>query len=884
MSDVSQGDGWWIASDGKWYAPEQHPEYVAPIIPAAAPSDSVDITVPAAETLAMPAMSQPPLTTDPFASATPGDAGTMLPDGAVPPAEASSKRGLLLGMGALILVVGLGFLLFRLFSGGGGTGAASPEAAVEQFIASIAEGDPVGIAEVFDPDEIEGWIGSFTPAIDIAESLQPDRGELDDQFDEFAAEIFDAIDVEITGPAGQDFSFETTPLDNNDRITSVRVTGVDVILRATELQGETLILGPPDTPIGVDLSVVDGAGLELRDEFGGLDIRAFAPGQETQNEFAEDVHLDLVTVKKDGEWYISIGYSILEVARNSGDVDLGRPDFGRAYQLVESGDGGAESAEEAVRAFVSAMERFDYDAMIALTDPLSLPYLHDYQPVIDREVNPRDLRDLADEADLQVTTLELGTRPWNDRTLVTMTEISGRVADGTFSLNTDTWCAEAVSGDGERIEGCLEDGISEGLYELGEDDIDPSDLIPEDLGMVVIERNGRWFLDPLGTMGFYADQLAETATDLNLDETFASNAALGMDVEDFVVMSGPVASAGQPATGTADEEATRVGVALDLSGYEQSAIDNFDPVQVAVARVTSTEDSSFIGFDDRRAKDIEWVAVYNVDSDSNPVYPAVVLDTVGDVTVELFDAEVQVVDGEFDGAIGDDGRPLVLVFESFDPLEFSGTASYQTVYGYDDFGVVIDGSFAANSFGDPSYGMFAVVSGKPGETFSIQSMAFEPTPVPEPDPSGQFFDDDRVSRFSGVAALGGFDTFAFDQPGGYFDGCGPDDPDVTSYAFEHFDRTGLLLVTPYPSEERAKAAFDALTTMASPCDSFPSLIIENIEVEPDFDAVTITLTSEGVSESSFEWYARRGDVIVVATGDTYDELLEGWEVISSYGG
>ncbi len=28
MSDVSQGYGWWQASDGKWYAPESHPDYV----------------------------------------------------------------------------------------------------------------------------------------------------------------------------------------------------------------------------------------------------------------------------------------------------------------------------------------------------------------------------------------------------------------------------------------------------------------------------------------------------------------------------------------------------------------------------------------------------------------------------------------------------------------------------------------------------------------------------------------------------------------------------------------------------------------------------------------------------------------------------------------
>ena len=30
MSDVSQGEGWWIASDGKWYPPEATPQYPTP--------------------------------------------------------------------------------------------------------------------------------------------------------------------------------------------------------------------------------------------------------------------------------------------------------------------------------------------------------------------------------------------------------------------------------------------------------------------------------------------------------------------------------------------------------------------------------------------------------------------------------------------------------------------------------------------------------------------------------------------------------------------------------------------------------------------------------------------------------------------------------------
>jgi hypothetical protein len=30
MSDQSQGPGWWVASDGRWYPPEQHPNYTPP--------------------------------------------------------------------------------------------------------------------------------------------------------------------------------------------------------------------------------------------------------------------------------------------------------------------------------------------------------------------------------------------------------------------------------------------------------------------------------------------------------------------------------------------------------------------------------------------------------------------------------------------------------------------------------------------------------------------------------------------------------------------------------------------------------------------------------------------------------------------------------------
>jgi uncharacterized RDD family membrane protein YckC len=37
MSDVSGGPGWWQASDGRWYPPEQHPSYAPPPPPPTSP-------------------------------------------------------------------------------------------------------------------------------------------------------------------------------------------------------------------------------------------------------------------------------------------------------------------------------------------------------------------------------------------------------------------------------------------------------------------------------------------------------------------------------------------------------------------------------------------------------------------------------------------------------------------------------------------------------------------------------------------------------------------------------------------------------------------------------------------------------------------------------
>ncbi len=63
MSETQQGAGWWQASDGKWYAPELHPNYVAPT--ASSPTEDVSPT-------AGPGAKEAPEAVAPGASAPPG--------------------------------------------------------------------------------------------------------------------------------------------------------------------------------------------------------------------------------------------------------------------------------------------------------------------------------------------------------------------------------------------------------------------------------------------------------------------------------------------------------------------------------------------------------------------------------------------------------------------------------------------------------------------------------------------------------------------------------------------------------------------------------------------------------------------------------------------
>jgi|GEM_PF-1181926 len=898
MSDTSQGEGWWVASDGKWYAPEQHPDYVAPAPPVTPPNY-------AADTMAVPAPGQPvvpssgPAPTGPSFEATGpatqtfgAAAGTSTqtqsvqslndPNYNLPESDndSSSKRGLLLGLGAVILIVGLGFLAFRFFGGGSSAGgAASAEGAVDQLIASVNDRDLVGFVDVFDPDEIDAWFGSFAPAVAEFESLSDDGAEMRDELTDTYSSIFESFDYSLTGENGEPVTYEVEPLDADGRINRVRVLGLDFTLSVPEAE-TALIIGSGNDVAAVDFSEVDGTSIELRDERSGLAARLLRPGFPTENEFAENVHLDLVAVEKDGKWFISIGYSILEIARDQGGFDgFPNPEYGRAFGLVDNQTGGAESPEAVVQEYFTAIESLDYTTLIELTDPYATPYLHDYQVLIDSELSDADRRDAAREINLRFDDLELGRSEWEGRTLVTTTDVSGQIGEGgSFTVDTETWCV-SFQDEFDTGRGCLEDIIAEGLFELGSD-ADPRDFIPEETGFIVIERNGRWYIDTLGTYGFYVDQIAEAvvllsdelldgADDDPFSDPFSEFGSFQDQLGDLFIFEGPIARQGQPQTVQADA-AEHAAIAVDLSDY---AVVNADGTefQIAVARVATDQPGTFVGYDQAPLSGENWVVAYRA-TDAEIELPAIAVNTAGQLDVELFDAPIIEVGTEgFSGQLGGQGRPQVFVFtpEALQNDIFVEGAEVERIRPWETSGIVMRPSFSDSS-GFIGGGAFAVVTGEPGAPYTIVVQSFdepepppttpEPVPTPQPEASG----DPLVDFFAGFVEPNGY--FLIDtQDGGFFDGCGPDDPDVTSHLFENNDRE-LVVMTPYPSVSRASEAFAALATVSTPCERFPNVIVNEVTILSDSEIRIEWELADDPNSVTYEHYRISGDTIVVANG------------------
>lgn len=514
MSDYSQGPGWWQASDGRWYPPETHPDYVAPP-PAAPPADPAPTAPAAAPTQWVPTAGGTPSVPPTTAIGQPAELPDAFAPGTTPTESGGRRRGpRLLLVAAVVVVVagGAWVLLSSLLGSSAAAGAESPEEAFDRMMAAMDDEDGLGLISIADLEEF----GLVRDAIGQVAG------------DDLAAGLPGGLDLAVTGLDGGPVVADFRELGGPESgLVVAAPEGMRISLTRTDAAGAGVVVydrssvtmfstAEFDPGSEVALTVTPrGAGFEV-DATGEFNGERIDPDEPLRS---DDVALEMVFVERDGRWFFSLGYTIAHLAVEAGALD--EPEWGRWRSVLEDERAGADSPTEAVSRAIGAFPELDLEEAMWVIDPVETRLLHDFLPQI-LEAIDEPVDDLLESETLEVVELELSEEIDGDRADVFLETIVVRSTnefgdETTLELDGD-WCY-VVEDRFEVLErGCLDEEL-EGLQrdlerELADSGIDAAvdlrDLLADRPFVRTQLRSGKWYVSPLDTMIAYGEVFSET--------------------------------------------------------------------------------------------------------------------------------------------------------------------------------------------------------------------------------------------------------------------------------------------------------------------------------------------------------------------------------------
>ena len=347
-------------------------------------------------------------------------------------------------------------------------GPGTPDEAVTAMMTALDDGDLIGIGEVMSPAEREAFI---EPMFALTGELQ--RLEvLDPEMDMAAVQ---GLDIDVVG-------LETTTEELAPGIALVSVVGGTI---TTSSDIASLPLGNV---------ITDRVGDELNE----------VENESDTVDFSEDP-MELVTIERDGSWYVSLTYTIAEAARAETDAPL--PAFGSGPAPV-----GAPTPGGSVEAMVREAIALDLDGVMTQLDPEEFAALYDYSPLFlpdaQSAIDEFTAEFEANDITWQLDALTTSSQERNGRTIVTVDGIaaSGSFDGQTFAFDATGECPSLTVG-GETETFCPD---GDELAELEE--FFPSFDVFADLeggGVTVVERDGMWFVSGVPTAIYtYVDVFA----------------------------------------------------------------------------------------------------------------------------------------------------------------------------------------------------------------------------------------------------------------------------------------------------------------------------------------------------------------------------------------
>lgn len=401
-----------------------------------------------------------------------------------PPVK-KGKAGRIVAAVAGVALLG-GGAAFALTQVSGDEGPSSPEAAVQELLDAAANEDILGALGAMHPGERR----AVQPSI---ETMFSELQRLEVLGDTFDANGVAGVDIEFT-----DVTYETDQVA--DDVARVHITGGEVSFTA---EGSELPIGD----FVADLLERFEADIDELDTDESNDI------EQGSDEF-------LVAVKTSDGWRVSLGYTIAEQARDDAGVDF--DDLGEGIEPV-----GADSPEEAIEGFLTAVTDFDLEEVIARLSPNEFAALQAYAGLYLDEAED-GFAEGAEVVDITIDELDLDSEEDGDRATVFVRgfDVTIELAEGvatdqavTVQASYDGDCFAIDFGDTDPAElgidldqfgfdggelcggvGGVTDSASESLGSMLGGELPELPEIGEMTpGITVAKVDGQWYLAPIAT-------------------------------------------------------------------------------------------------------------------------------------------------------------------------------------------------------------------------------------------------------------------------------------------------------------------------------------------------------------------------------------------------
>lgn len=379
-----------------------------------------------------------------------------------PAAPARSRGRVIAGIIAAVAVVaGAAFAAVSL----GDSGANSPEDPVRAMVAAAQKGDVLGVMAELDPGERDALRG---PLADLV--LQLNRLDVlkDAHLDHLTG-----VDLQI-----KDLDLATDKVD--DGLAHVRIT------KGTSQYS----VDPAQLPLGGFVRDLAGNNLNSAKSSGTGQLIS-----KTKTDF-------VTTVKRGNHWYVSIGYSLAEVARI--DAGKSRADLGAGVPA-----NGAGTPEQAVRDIITAGTKLDVRRLIELLPPDELGAVHDYAALFLGDVE-QGAQDARNQFSISIPTLELDSSTSGDQATVKIRRlaVSATFGDASFAYADGCIDIKAPAGPGGAGQSKHLCNLKDPTQLMSSFGMPAADLKPPslsfadkkpDIGIVTTKVDGKWYVSPTRT-------------------------------------------------------------------------------------------------------------------------------------------------------------------------------------------------------------------------------------------------------------------------------------------------------------------------------------------------------------------------------------------------